>query len=524
MYETQLSYAVLSHLSVNQILTSDLSKLNESHLNALETSHVTEPEEYIENMASLRKLRDDLERLRKFAFNKVWSREKSIFYKIERALWYFAENILLPDIRDTMGQKIDNYKRAYFAQYGILQKSLTMLSEDLLSDLFVLARSLRFFNETQDNVATMREILLKNKNGLVSLISILDEYASILGGPSLSDPSSEAPTLGTVPSVDPSDIPAILILDNNKEHCITTLELLRLWCENLLSLHIRANLEKLDAALQENQSKNIAVMLSQSSEIIDEIVNAEDGLLRGARQCISEYDDVVNKVITWREDVFGEFAERKWYNSDGRTVDDILDYVTETRELERIINSVDDTVEGITDRRVAFYEITQRFSDKKISDIEQAAELFTSRITRLLADLMRSRIAELVLFTEKVYGELFEHDQRISNYFQNKYDNGPVKRMRILKHPRPNLHKPEPIEIAKDAIVFPNDRKINLSQAKRAMAKLVDGYRLPMVRALDDLQADLRDQREGIEDLLDEIQVRYRAFRAQALLDENFVK
>ena len=311
MYETQLSYAVLSHLSVNQILTSDLSNLNESHLNALETSHVTEPEEYIENMASLRKLRDDLERLRKFAFNKVWSREKSIFYKIDRALWYFAENVLLPDIRDTMGQKIDNYKRAYFAQYGILQKSLTMLSEELLSDLFVLARSLRFFNETQDNVATMREILLKNKNGLVSLISIVDEYTSILRGPSLSDPSSEAPTLGTVPSVDPSDIPAILILDNNKEHCITTLELLKLWCENLLSLHIRANLEKLDAALQENQPKNIAIMLSQSSEIIDEIVNAEDGLLRGARQCISEYDEVVNKVITWREDVFGEFAERK---------------------------------------------------------------------------------------------------------------------------------------------------------------------------------------------------------------------
>lgn len=115
-YEPSLSYASLSSLSVEKVLTSDTTELFSKYQTAKETKQKVESKVYLRNLRLLNNVNVGLSKLRKFVEDNTKNPKKSIFVKVLSAKKYMIEKFV-GDIKRVFGD-FDNFIKSYNKAYN----------------------------------------------------------------------------------------------------------------------------------------------------------------------------------------------------------------------------------------------------------------------------------------------------------------------------------------------------------------------------------------------------------------------
>ena len=521
LYESQLSNAEFSSLSVEQILSSDLEELQEKYVSTLELNQRTSPNTFINDVKMIKGIVSSYDEIMEFFRRHIWLNYASVLFKVESSLQALIRQIIRADLQESNPGKIKSYAAAFYENYGLLRKTVVSYGDMFILNLEVLLRQLDGVIAHNSGISFLVEQIDKTSNDLNIYNDALNVYFESLGSeksvyssPQMAlRPESKALLPETINSPDRPDgcrASVSRLLHDVIPELGNSLTLLK------RTLIQNGSLSS-DGILDGVQLVHLSQLTSLSVEPLSKSVES----------CANEYYTFLQNVTSWSDSLVLELdylvAKMSLFSSSD-TVDDRLDFIEETQSLKEDRNSFDQNYKLLLSGRMDTMGIAKLFQEAHVSTAEQSIDTLVSRIKFRLMEPLQKTMDRVRATATEAYVSLLENELSLSTYLGTKYNDASLKEFRLWYRPKANFHTPMFPEMAKDRFLFENTPKFVRSQARKVVNELFAWYSLPLQEAMDWVDAEVRRRQEGLKGKLRHAQSRYEDFRERTILDAAFIK
>lgn len=399
VYQTQLSYASISGLSVSQILTSDLEKLDRNNRVALETRKRTQPKMFVSELAQMSRMSISYSKLLSTVKDKAWNKDRSIFKKVDKALCLLISSVMTGDIQNSTIKSTEEYINVFEAAYGRVRNTIGWHLEMLPVEIDLFLRAL-------DSSLTLKNGSLHINDHIQRLISMLDNLGESINTYYHASKDSASIFIS----------PELKFFGNQTDRLPEILNVKSDECEEMIRHFTETTIVETKTLLNNitNQDQQTTTKMD-IRYVFDTLLKFENNM-KDVSNCLDEYLDFLYRT---REDNTQVLKTLEKDTSDlilcpsSATVDDILDYIDESRNVREIA----DKIEVIT-AKIAKEDtnslIAETFNEDSILELEVELESFVSRIETRLLGPSRERITNLKKDAVNLYLQLLQSEHFLS--------------------------------------------------------------------------------------------------------------
>ena len=336
---------------------------------------------------------------------KAWSRDSSILVKGSKALRLFLNDIVSRDLERGLLDVAKRQTKVFEDTYGPIRKTIKHHWHVLEMQMDIGMRSFDRFtaqNIDRDNVLPKlneaENVLLTLKDAVHVYFQSLAQGRPVFESNSLNLSREELEYLPSVPVL------------GNYTLCPDGTEQIQAPIFNALLALLR---QIKDHAVSNSAPKNAPMLLKNISLSFSELKME----FQKAERCINEYADFLHSVQVWDLHVQATLekeAASLAISDEFSNVDDVLDFVDETKPLKEfgdIVESVKKSIMGMTE---PVKDTMELFGEDSISHAIQSINNFGSRVQLRLIEPLRNKLSGLKEGISKMYVELLRKDFKFS--------------------------------------------------------------------------------------------------------------
>lgn len=503
VYEPALSYALLSSMSVDQILTEDSTELQRRYDNALETRQRTDGDIFTDDLnvlSELIKYYDDIMRLVK---EYLTSDEEALFPNLLQAVKTFEANIFLErDLHNLLGS-IANFNGVYRKLYDDKKNLLFNYSTVIATNLNEIDQVLYLTSVTNRVHQYAEEVSARG----IMYVTMQRETLNLLRDSLLNT------SLAVESSFQVLYLPEIFFIN-------------QLGCDNrITALNVTLNLLEGNISLinqyaSSNRVNNLKRMRDDFRALIDEY--NESG--NRAKKCLQEYPLLLQETLEW----FDRSRELV-SNSLGRI--DSQDYVVESvlARVEEDHRRVKSARNEYTNAVITKLELLQEILNLGNQDRPTTTiSTFTTRVKSWISGPVRQEIQNALDDMEDKYLTGMMYATNISHYLVQYYFYPRAEQMILWREPMPNIERPETYDDMGTELWRIWDRNTHIQdfvdqEAHTYIKSAIEGYFNPLLLIVDTFEEQLDNIEKNLLSMLEEVTKRYQNYLEQREIEHTFV-
>ncbi len=506
MYEPSLSYALLSSLSVDQILTNDESVLQTKYDNALETRQRTDGEIFTNDLNRLRTVITLFSKARRLGTEYLTS-EDAVFPKVLDVVGTMNKDVFGFDMETLLGP-MKTFQSVYTKIYNEPKSLLFSSAEVFGRTLKEMGQALyltshknqvhQYLRQTaQDGI--MQSIV--QKETLEIIMTSLKNTTIAVGGN----------------SADLAFMP--IQFYKEAEDC------------NFKMTALMATFNMLTNDFRQMESTNnvgrLRVIGTEFTSHVN-IYNKESGAVE---QCLEEYPGAVADTVTFLE------AAKTDEDSIDQQLGGMLstfDYIKDSMDsMESDLNNVqkwyEDYMYGLITKMTLLKEVMKVDAATDASSPTTSITTFTSRVKSRLSDPLRQLIEDTKKSLGSRYTTAMSWAKDLSCYLEQYYFYDLSVHMKLWREPIPNIEVPKQLVDNGTELWKVWDRATDIKEfvpmkSTQVINRILEKYFGPLLDEIDKFGEQLVTVESQLLAAVDAIDKEYKKYTNQRKIDHYFVR
>ena len=483
VYESHLSYAALSSLSINKVLDTSRQELREKYTAVQEVNKRSNSKTLLSDLALLKSLDEGYGSMMRAVEELLGETGvKAVLMTLKQ----FISQVTMADIKHTTVGDIREYIRSYQVQYEFTQNTVVSLIHTCLSDLNLLYamleqshcdRNSSFCNSLATKLNVTVELLTNAVEGYLNNSVSLEETEQYL--------------------------PQYLTL--NKKNCSDSVE--------DLTKNIRFFVDSVKIPKgQPNSTLQIT---------LQDVGQACKDDLYEIQHCMEDYSKMIKDVRKWCRTVREQLKSNREKLDSLESATDYHDVTTKLSDNQNVIKELNRGLKISTLKRRDIYKHFEESTySKRLDDISS----FVSHITNRILHPLKSLIDEIKTLSVDTYDQLFENEISLQKYIGNKYNSSRLRKLTLWDRPRVTL---------RSTIVYASDRYHignmslfvrNSKRRKRVVKELLRWCMEPLLNFITRQHEDIRHEETKLKALLSEARDNEREFQRQLTIGDEFIR
>ena len=505
VYEPALSYALLSSMSVDQILTEDSTELQRKYDSALETRQRTDGDIFTRDLQMLNNLiryYEDIVRL----VREYLRSDSATFPHLLEAVQTFETDIFLSDIKSLLGTipEFDLvYRNIYEDKKNLLFNYSTVMNNNLneieqLLYLTIRGNSVHKYLGTVTDTALMHETLQRETLNLLRE-ELLNTTLAVRNAPS---------QISFLPShffLDPH------ACDNKMITFNTTLN------------DIQAILEDIQAHANRQSQQHVNQLKHLHPDFL-RIVEAYNSHSSSARVCFNEYPLLLEQTLAWKDEssvLVREASVR--IESQDYDIDSALEKVmTDFDRVEKAENLYTDSL--ITKLKLLQMILNEDSQDRPSTSIST----FKARVKNWISDPVRAELLRAQTDMRNSYTKAMHLAANLSTYLVDYYFYTRAEMMQLWRNPIPNIESPDKYDDEGIELWRIWDRNTPITEfvdyySHEHINTAIAGYFHPLFAIVDTFEEQLDGMEKNLIAALEEVVQQYGDYKDERRIEHNFV-
>lgn len=390
LYETTLSYAALSGLSVNQILTSDLDLLDQKNKAALEIKKRTLPNIFVSELEEISDLSDAYKNLLTTVKHEAWDNEISIFKTVDKALCLFISDVIKSDITNSIMERHADYKETFESVYGRLRRTVQWHLQMLPVEFDIFIREL-------DSGMAKEKSLNESIPRITAMLDKLGEAIKVYY-----NAASSSISVYTSPGLD--------LAFNLSDQLPENVNIGNDTCAEKVLVLTKTSIPLIKAAMRESLGNNFKI-----SHLFDMLLELETDM-EYVNKCLNDYIIFLQETEEEEKqilDMLQVHESNLILCPESSTVNDILDYIDETVNIRELSEKIENITQKMTGEATNTL-IAETFNEEAIIEASVQLENFVTRLETRLIERSRLKITQLKRDMVQVYLKILRSELRHS--------------------------------------------------------------------------------------------------------------